>query len=118
MQVAKIRREEYFLTRVKGQQMDTYHVICSKNLAKENVTTDLSICHIYFRNPTPLDSEKQLVSTTWQPVTSIDDLEYLHIESPNRMYMSSGLLKHRVSFWSSLHLDFKSTAYTHLQDEL
>jgi len=55
MQVAKIRREEYFLTRVKGQQMDTYHVICSKNLAKENVTTDLSICHIYFRNPTPLD---------------------------------------------------------------
>jgi len=73
---------------------------------------------IHFRKPTPPDSKKEVVSVTWQPVTSTDDLEYLHIESPSNIYMSSGLHKDRVSFWSSLPLDFSRTARTFLRDEL
>lgn len=86
--------------------MDT----CSESLFNEDV--------IYFRNPTPLDTKKDVMSTTWQPVTSIDNLEYLHIESPSNIYMNSGLLKDRVRFWSSLPLGFTNTARALLRDEL
>jgi hypothetical protein len=51
-------------------------------------------------------------------VTSIDDLEYLHIKSPSNIYMSSGLLKERADFWSSLPLGFTSITQTLLKDEL
>jgi hypothetical protein len=105
MQIAKVRKGRA-LTRTKGQQMDN----CSGSLLNEDI--------IYFRNPTPLDSKKDLVSTTWQPVTSTDNLEYLHIESPSNIYMNSGLLKDRVVFWSSLPLGFTNTAHTLLRDEL
>jgi len=69
-------------------------------------------------NPTPSDSKKGVLSVTWQPAASTEDLEYLHIESPSNIYMSSGLLKDRVSFWSSLPLGFSTTARTLLRDEL
>jgi len=82
----------------------------SENLMNEDMT--------HFRNPTPPDSKKDVVSVTWQPVTSTDDLEYLHIGSPSNIYMSSGLLKERVSFWSSLPLGFSRTVSTFLRDEL
>jgi hypothetical protein len=82
----------------------------SESLINEDIT--------HFRNPTPSDSKKEVVSTTWQPVTSADDPEYLHIESPSNIYMSSSLLKDRVSFWSSLPLGFSRTARTFLKDEL
>jgi len=72
----------------------------------------------HFRNPTPPDSKGEVVSVTWQPVTSTDDLEYLHIEAPSNIYMGSGLLKDRVSFWSSLPLGFRRTTRTFLTDEL
>jgi hypothetical protein len=72
----------------------------------------------HFRNPTPPDSKEEVVSVTWQPVASTDDLEYLHIESPSNIYMNSGLLKDRASFWSSLSLGFSRNARTLLRDEL
>ncbi|GFG34638.1 hypothetical protein Cfor_03061 [Coptotermes formosanus] len=72
----------------------------------------------HFRSPTPPDSKKDVVSVTWQPVTSTDDLQYLHIESPSNIYMSSGLLKDRASFWSSLPLGSSRTTHRVLRDEM
>jgi hypothetical protein len=92
------------------QQVDSSFVIWFESLLNEDIT--------YFRNPTPPDSRKESVPTAWQPVTSIDDLEYLHIKSPSNIYMSNGLLKERANFWSSLPLSFTSITQTLLKDEL
>ncbi|PSN39205.1 Venom carboxylesterase-6 [Blattella germanica] len=55
-------------------------------------------------DPTPTHSWK---GAAWLPVRSTDELEYLHIGSPNEIYMKRGLLTQRAQFWNSLPLKRK-----------
>ncbi|XP_069699397.1 venom carboxylesterase-6-like isoform X2 [Periplaneta americana] len=69
-------------------------------------------------NPTPLNSKSELVATKWLPVSSTNDLEYLHIGSPSDIHMDNGLLQDRVQFWTSLPLRPTRAARSLLHDEL
>ncbi|PSN42536.1 hypothetical protein C0J52_03842 [Blattella germanica] len=60
----------------------------------------------YFgKNPTQPGS----TANFWHPVSSLDNLEYVHIDS-HGLRMSKGLLKERVDFWSTILNELQESA--------